>query len=276
MSELNSIDVSVCIPTYNNIKNLKTVIDSVLIQKDITYEIIVSDDSTIPDVKYLIDEYISNGSAITYFHNNPFLGSPKNWNNVIKKSKGKYIKILHHDDWFQNEFALYQMVRLVDGSNKRFVFSAADSIQQGKRIEHIPDLKYNIGYNKNPLKLLVGNMIGGPSAVLFPRSANILFDENLIWLVDVDFYLNLYFKGYRSIYTSDKLYCTFMDENNITNRCIKDKDLNLRELSIIFHKYSKKISFKNKILMTIYIHRYLKPHFRISYLNTVLALLRFQ
>lgn len=268
--------ISVCIPTYNNAKNLKKVIDSVLNQNNVDYELIVSDDSTTLDVKELINNYISRGYEIQYTHNHPSLGSPKNWNNAIKLANGKYIKILHHDDWLQGDLALFEMLEIVKDHENAFAFTAADSIQFGKKIEHIPSENINIEFNSNPLKLLTGNMIGGPSAVLFPKNAGIEFDERLIWLVDVDFYLNLYLNGFKSYYSTQKLYCTFMDENNITNKCIYDRSLNLRELSIIYRKYTQLLSFKQKILMTYYMYKYLRQHFKITYLKTVISILKFK
>ena len=103
--------ISVCIPTYNQTKFLKKTIDSVIAQKDVLVEIIISDDSTTYEVSDLIEEYINKYSFIKYFINNPSKGSPENWNYVISKATGNFIKIMHHDEWFINEFALNKFLK---------------------------------------------------------------------------------------------------------------------------------------------------------------------
>ena len=46
--------VSICIPTYNQLKYLEKCISSILMQEYTDYEIIVSDDSTNNDVEVFI------------------------------------------------------------------------------------------------------------------------------------------------------------------------------------------------------------------------------
>ena len=52
--------ISICIPTYNQTIHLKKLIHTILNQKEVDYEIIITDDSSTDDVQYLIQEFNSN------------------------------------------------------------------------------------------------------------------------------------------------------------------------------------------------------------------------
>ncbi len=263
--------ISICIPTFNNIKNLQKVIDSVLSQSFKNFEIIISDDSTNDETKDLVEKNISKGVSIQYFRNSPSLGSPKNWNYAMSKAKGRYIKILHHDDWLIHPKALELCIDQIKNDNKSFVFSSAETIRNGQLSNHIPDLEELEKLMNNPFYILKANFIGGPSSIIFPNNG-IKFDERLIWLVDVDFYLQLFAASYRLKFISTKLYCTFLDDSNITNRCIDDYDLNIKELSIIYHKYKKLIKFTQRLYVIHLMNKYLSQVHATNFMKTYLKI----
>ncbi len=171
--------VSICIPTYNQTKYLRKVLDSVFEQTFTDYEVIVSDDSTTPDVKELLGEYIANGTVIRYFHHSPALGSPENWNFAMQKAQGEYIKIMHHDDWFVTNTSLQEFVTLVRENNADFVFSGTNiETPLGRTRTHSINYSNFTNITQNPETLLLGNIIGAPSAIMF-KNNKMLFDVNL-------------------------------------------------------------------------------------------------
>lgn len=269
---MNNLLISVCIPTYNNVKNLQKVIDSVVMQSFTSYEIIVSDDSTTSEVKALIQMNIQNGVAIRYFHHAISLGSPKNWNFAIQQAKGKYIKILHHDDWLLTSDALALYYAEISKAEKTFVFAAAESIQNGNLMHHVPSKTMCQDLQANPFVILRANFIGGPSSMLFPND-QFLFDERLIWLVDVDFYIQLFVNNYTVNYVSKQLYCTFMDDSNITNRCVNDYDLNIKELSIIYHKHKNKLRLSKRLQLLVFMHHYLRQVHKTNFISSSFKIL---
>ena len=269
---MNHVLISVCIPTYNNVKNLQKVIDSVVMQSFKSYEIIVSDDSTTSEVNELIQFNRRNGVAIRYFHHSISLGSPKNWNFAIQQAIGKYIKILHHDDWLLTTDALDLYYSEVSRDEKCFVFAAAESIQNGEIIPHIPGYKEVQDYVINPYALLKANFIGGPSSMIFPNQ-NFFFDERLVWLVDVDFYLQLTFNGFTINYIPKQIYCVFLDNSNITNRCVNDFELNIKELSIIYHKYKNILTLRKRFQLLVFMNQYLKQVHKTNFFKSSFKIL---
>ena len=78
--------------------------------------------------------------------------------------------------------------------------------------------------------MFFSNFIGAPSATIFKNDNNIIFDEKLIWAVDIDFYISWLSKhktfGYCDIplinvTTNDPDQVTFNCENNM---CIEIKE----------------------------------------------------
>ena len=120
--------VSICIPAYNRADRLKKAIDSVLLQSFTDYEIVITDDS--PDT--LVEELVSGynlPNKIKYYKNAVTLGSPENWNEAIRKATGKYIKILHHDDWLNFDDSLEKYVALLNNNPASdFGFSATQAL----------------------------------------------------------------------------------------------------------------------------------------------------
>ena len=105
--------VSICIPTYKQITYLKKCIESVLKQDFEDYELIITDDSPDDSIKNFLKDSLKN-KAYFYKRNNPALGSPENWNSALRLAKGKYIKLMHHDDFFTQANSLRLMVEKLD------------------------------------------------------------------------------------------------------------------------------------------------------------------
>jgi glycosyltransferase involved in cell wall biosynthesis len=241
---MNHPRVSICVPTYNQTFFLKKTLDSIFNQDFKDYEVVISDDSTVNDVEKLVQAYPQE--KIKYFRNKNPLGSPKNWNNCIKKASGKYIKILHHDDWFSEGCSLSKFINAIESKpNIDFVFCI--SLIQNNKSQHVSTTPSNIKKITKDL-LLTKNVIGAPSATIFKKNIY-TFDEKLKWLVDVDFYMQI-IKTNNFIFIQEPLiYTTNEAEHQITNECRK-KEIELGEWFYIFNKH--KMS-KFKIMEILYL-----------------------
>lgn len=96
---------SVMIPVYNCIHYLQETLESVL-QQDAGIELmqieVVDDGSTDGDVEKLVND-VSKG-RISYYRQQENVGSLRNFETCINRSKGKYVHILHGDDRIEMGF----------------------------------------------------------------------------------------------------------------------------------------------------------------------------
>ncbi len=236
------IKVSVTIPTYNNLESFKRTLNSVLSQTFCNFEIIITDDSDNDDIK--IYAALLNDERIKYFKNPQKLGAPKNWNEGIKKAQGEYIKILHHDDWFADENSLQKFIELMD-KNPQCDFGYAKSVNfdiETKKIKTRRAEKYVSIIEKNPFELYMCNRIGSPSVVIFKNKNNLLFDENLKWLVDIDFYIKVLTKNNKIAFLNEVLINVGISQAQITNFCQNNKNVEIYELFYLFNKYKDNLN----------------------------------
>lgn len=236
------VKVSVTIPTYNDLESFKRTLDSVLHQTFQDFEIIITDDSENNDIK--IHTELLKDNRIKYFKNAHNLGAPKNWNEGIKQAQGEYIKILHHDDWLADEKSLQKLVELMD-KNPQCDFGYAKSVDfnlETKKIKVRKAEKYVSKIEKNPFELYLCNRIGSPSVVIFKNVNNLLFDENLKWLVDVDFYINALMKNNKIAFLNEILVNIGISQKQLTKSCQNNKNIEIYELFYLFNKYKENLN----------------------------------
>ena len=235
--------VSICIPAYNQPRFIKRLLDSILTQTYNNYEIIITDDSNDNSVSEIVQSY--KDIRIKYYKNMLPLGSPLNWNEAINKSDGDYFKIMHHDDWFKDEFSLENFVNSIEENNDCFVFSQSESFNYKGYIscncptnDSVNDIK------TNPMQLFLSNDIGDPSTTIFKKS-ELKFDENLKWFVDVEFYARFIKLNSNIFYINKPLVCIGVHPDQVTHECMHDKKLIYKEFLYSFNKlYDQKITSK--------------------------------
>ncbi|MFC0427912.1 glycosyltransferase family 2 protein [Chryseobacterium scophthalmum] len=247
--------VSICIPTYNNLEAFKRCLHSVLIQTYTDYEVVVTDDSSNEDIKnYLAGN--SNLENIFYFKNQKALGSPENWNEAIRKSKGDYIKILHHDDWFTHENSLGIFVQLLDkhpASAFAFVASKNINLENNTIINYNRPSKEKIDEIKNnPITLLNGNFIGAPSATIFRKNNFSIFDVNTIWFVDIDFYIQILTQNNNLIFSEIDAISIGASPTQITKSVESNKAINIVEHFYLLNKWDIKKVIGSPVEQTTY------------------------
>jgi glycosyltransferase involved in cell wall biosynthesis len=216
MNNFNPPIASVCIPTYNSQKYIGTTIQSALSQTYQDVELIIVDDCSTDKTLDIIREF--KDSRIILMENKTNLGSEKNWNKAIFQARGKYIKLLHHDD-FLYPTCLEKQVSILDDPDHQdvvLVSCSRDIIDEsGKKI-----LKRGFKNKKGKFPgpqiiketLRSGtNLIGEPTSVLF-RSETLNkigrgFDGSIPYLIDLDLWCRLLLHG--NIFIIHDPLCTF-------------------------------------------------------------------
>lgn len=195
---MNPPAISICIPAYQEPELMAKCLESIALQTYTDYEVVITDDSPDESVSAVVDAFKGKITNLRYYKNTERKGSPGNWNECVRKAEGSYIKILHRDDRFSDADSLARFMAAAEANPEvGFFFSGAmsDDHATHRQYAHTPNKRRIAKLKKDLLLLLVGNVIGAPSVTLFKRSAALLFDENLKWLVDIDFYIRMLEKG---------------------------------------------------------------------------------
>lgn len=240
---MSNVKVSICIPAYKQVKYLRKTLESIKQQTFQDYEIILTDDSPDDVVKNFVETFDFRG-RLKYFKNEKNLGSPENWNEAIRHATGEYIKILHHDDWFADENSLGEFVDLLDNNpDADFAFSSSYVWRKDSTSIHQATKKQLEILSKNCETLIFGNIIGAPSATIYRRKINQLFDVRLKWVVDVDFYIHTLKQNTRFAYFPKPLIYTLnAGDHQITKSCANNKEVELFEYPYLFNKiYHRKL-----------------------------------
>ena len=232
--------VSICIPVYQQVDYLLKVLESVFMQKYKEFELIVTDDSHDNSIADAISRFTSHPN-LRYHKNLTRKGSPGNWNEAIHLASGKYIKILHHDDWFSNENSLSAFVKMLDDHPKAdLAFSASNvcDANGGLQFVHCPTQRQILKIREDCKYLFLGNSIGSPSATIYRReNIDSIFDVNMKWLVDVDFYIRTLQQNPEFVFCSTPLICTTNDaDHQITSECRGVKEVEIFEWLYLYQK----------------------------------------
>jgi len=179
--------ISVCIPTYEmggvGKEKLKRSLDVLTTQTCKDFEVVISDNSENDEIKNLCKSSEYQSLNINYFKN-PRKGLAQNTNEAIKHATGEIIKILYMDDYLANDTALGS---IKDNFNGYWLVTGCEH-DDGKH-------RYNPHYPRYSKKIARGkNTIGSPSVLSIKNENPLLFDENMTWVLDCDYYKRMYDK----------------------------------------------------------------------------------
>lgn len=192
------------------------------------FEIVISDNSQNNEIEKFCEK---NQDFLKINHFYYFKkGNSPNTNYALKKSKGKYIKIIFQDDF------LYSKNSLLDIKNElqektMWLITACEHSYDGFSCYRPFKPYYHDDIHKG------NNTISSPSVLTIKNTdEKIFFDENLSWLMDVDYYKRCFIKfGLPHI----------LNKINIVNRTHNDQFSNYcteavkqKEYNYILKKYS--------------------------------------
>ncbi len=165
---------------------LRESFDILLRQTFKDFDVVVSDHSKNDAISKLCDEFKSFFD-IHYYRNIEGVGlSSPNINKAITLATGKLIKILFLDDFLYDETSLEVIVKHFDLENDYWMVTACEHSRDGKTFYRPFYPTYNDHIH------LGWNTISSPSVLTIKNGQPLLYDENLVWLMDVEYYKRLH------------------------------------------------------------------------------------
>jgi glycosyltransferase involved in cell wall biosynthesis len=227
--------ISICIPTYEmkdkGVEYLEYSFNILYSQTYKDFEIIISDHSIDNNIKNLCEQW-SQVFKISYLRNKYKRGnSSANINNAIRNAKGDIIKILFQDDFLYDEYSLEKQVKCF---KEKWLVTACCHYN-GKEI-------YNPFYPRYHDQIQYGqNTISSPSVLMFENKDIIEFDENLISLMDVDYYKRLYDKLGLPFICNEITVVNRIHEASVTLSIVhaNNSEIHYKEIEYMKNKFKK-------------------------------------
>jgi glycosyltransferase involved in cell wall biosynthesis len=168
--------VSVCIPCYNSEEFIASTVESVLNQTLGDFELLVSDNRS-TDSTYSILRTFKDG-RIQLHQNETNVGLCENWNRILSRASGKYVKLLCADDLIYPDCLSRQVAILENPANATVALTLGSRDIINARGEVILRRKASCGRGRVSAQELFRktvrrgtNLIGEPAAVLFRKEA---------------------------------------------------------------------------------------------------------
>ena len=153
-------------------------LNSVKAQSFTDYEVVISDDSN----DDLLETHIRRWDLPIRYLKNP---GPKsmadNANSAIGSARGGLVKILFQDDFFSSKHSLND---IADHFTDRTMWLATGCTHSMDGVTTFNDHR--------PYYMESENTIGSPSVITFRNGLPQRFDPNFHWVLDLDFYKQLY------------------------------------------------------------------------------------
>jgi glycosyltransferase involved in cell wall biosynthesis len=212
------------IPTYEmsgkGVLVLEELIDTINEQIFRDFEVIISDHSIDNEIEKFIKSKYFDFNIIylkkTLNNRNP----SSNINNIIKHSKGKYIKFVFQDDLLNGSSSLDILAKKInEHEGSEWFVSGCLHLKNENLIN--PMVPY---FNKN-IHLGI-NTISSPSVLTIRNSVNLLkFNETYVWLLDCIYYKDCFSNFGKPVVINSPLVINRLSKNQLTNKLKESKKL---------------------------------------------------
>lgn len=199
--------VSVIIPTYNRERLLKRSIESVINQTYRNWELIIVDDCSTDNTKFLVESYMKEESRIRYVCMDKNGGAAKARNYGVTQAKYDLIAFQDSDDeWKENK--LQEQMELLSDKVGLCYCDYLYHGEDGQKLGVCPseDIAEILKSGFMLPQLLVMNMIGTPTMLIKKSCFNAVggFNEDLKCLEDYEFILR-FSKRYKIAHVNEVL-----------------------------------------------------------------------
>ena len=279
--------ISICIPAYKRIVDLKKLLESINKQSFKNFEVIVTDDSPTDTVKDFLESYQHN-FTLHYYKNYIPLGTPENWNEGIRKANGTWVKLMHDDDYFANANSLALFVAAIDKHPSSDVFYCAFMFEDvAKSLQLIVRCNWWDRWflSLSSYHLLKRNYFGNPSCVIIKNTVPFLYDDRFKYIVDFAYYMELLLHKVVCSYIDEVLIHVGQNEGQVTHYTYKNKSVQMYENHILFEKIGVK-ALRNILAFDYYWRIYrnfniqsledIKPYYNGNVNKNLLKIIAFQ
>lgn len=224
---------------------MKKLLESIQIQSYKNFEIIINDNSPDDSVFTLLNSYGS--LPIHYEKNIPVVSAVENCVTTMRRANGKWIKVMHDDDWFATPDALQQFSDTAISSGKDFIFCACNQVylEENKIVpEELNDEKKQM-LEESIFSLFYLNIIGHPSVVMHKKDIAIEYDPQFNWVVDIDYYMR-YLHAHQGFYYIDKKLVNIgKGSTQESSRYYKNPMVEIPEYFTLLAKYKRNLAVTN-------------------------------
>jgi glycosyltransferase involved in cell wall biosynthesis len=202
--------ISVCIPTFNGEKYIRSCLDSCLAQSFKDFELVICDDGSSDLTVELIKTCQEKMPSIRFFENPTNLGLVGNWNKCLELAEGTWIKFLFQDDQMAPDCLSKFQQQITSDNNlivckRNFVFDKKTSSDEldyyTRRVRTLENTGayHSTIFSAQTISKLAGenialNFIAEPSLTFFRKAvvAQIgMFDPELKQICDLEFFLRI-------------------------------------------------------------------------------------
>ena len=215
---MNNELISIIVPIYNTEKYLHECLDSIINQTYANFEVLLVNDGSTDSSGIICQEYVERDSRFRYFEkDNGGVASARNLG--LERSEGTYITFIDSDDWVEFKYleVLYTALKENDtdvaiSTYKRF---AQDGVFYLRSYSREDDEFLNLGTRSRDSFLEILPRLGeldhsfySISSKLIKRKiiGNLLFDEQVSYAEDLNFFFHLYLGVESVVYVRDYTY----------------------------------------------------------------------
>lgn len=202
------------------------------------FEVVISDQSEEDNLKKIVDTF-SNVLDIVYIKNKSGVkNAANNVNNAIKYASGDIVKLLYMDDFFVDVNALYKIKVGFDERPGKWLISGFICCDENKtKFYNQREPWYGNKYVNGD------NVTGNPSNYAVRRDCALEMDENLLWIVDGEYFYRSYYHYGDPIMIKDTLVC-FRDHGDSAFKKPDLQELDTKERQYCVDKFSREVELK--------------------------------
>lgn len=183
--------LSCVIPSYEHIDHFGRCLMSVLSQREIALEIIVSDDSHSDGIRKFAEQVPTLGHQLRYLPG-PRNGRPvDNWNSGLDAARAPYATVIHQDEFLIDPLFYAKAVNRLEETNGSAVFGQTRVIAIDRPSRFAATQRMARLLRLPTWTLYALNWLGPTAALVFRLEPDRRFDDKLVNSVDVDFYYRL-------------------------------------------------------------------------------------